>query len=161
MNNIEYFGSKAMKAEGTSKVKKPAPSLWVIALVALVLLSFFGVAIGRFLIGDVAAYYWHRKDFNAELWRSQEEKVDNNMWPPRLCMVDDLIESGTLEGLRREEVINLLGTPHPKGFPGGAENCDIHYHLGPERGYLRVASEWLFIDFGEDDKVKRYWIGRG
>ena len=157
MNNIEYSGSRDMKAKETSKVKKCAPSLWIIALVPL---SFFGVIIGWILLGDVAANYWHRKDFDAAMWRSQEGKVDNHMWPPRLCMVDDLMESGKLDELRREEVINLLGTPHSKGFPGGAEDCDIHYHLGPERGFLRIDSEWLFIDFDEDDKVKRYWIYR-
>lgn len=160
MNNIECFGSKAMKAEGTSKVKKPAPSLWVIALVALVPLLYLGLIIGRVLLGDVVAYYWHRKDFNAELWRSQEGKVDMHRWPPCLCMVDDLMESGTLDGLTREEVINLLGTPHSKGFPGGAEDCKINYHLGPERGFLRIDSEWLIIDFDEDGKVKRYGIYR-
>jgi outer membrane protein assembly factor BamE (lipoprotein component of BamABCDE complex) len=75
-------------------------------------------------------------------------------------MVDDLMSSGRLDGLSRDQVIALLGPPHLKDFPGEAWQCDIHYFLGPERGFFRIDSEWLFITFDKDEKVRRYWIYR-
>ena len=82
------------------------------------------------------------------------------MWPPRLCMVDDLMSSGKLDGLTSQQVVELLGPPHDKSFPFGCTQCDIHYYLGPERGFIRIDSEWLFITFGKDGKVTRYWLYR-
>ena len=82
------------------------------------------------------------------------------MWPPRLCMVDDLLSSGRLDGLTRKQVVDLLGPPADQNFPAGAQSCDIHYYLGPERGFIRIDSEWLFITFGDDGKVNRYWLYR-
>lgn len=154
---MQYFGPRSMKEENPSKMKKTAPSLLIIGLAALLLLAVFGWP----FYGDVVVYYWHRKDFDAELWRSQKNiSSEDTTWPPRLCMVDDLIKSGILDGLTKDRVIELLGSPLGKGFPLGARDCDIHYYLGLERGFLRIDSEWLFINFDEDDKVERYWIYR-
>jgi hypothetical protein len=82
----------------------------------------------------------------------------DTMWPPRLCMVDDLMVSGRLMGMSSNQVVELLGPPHDKSFPFGAVNCDIHYYLGPERGFIRIDSEWLFLKFGPDGKVNRQWL---
>ncbi len=50
--------------------------------------------------------------------------------------------------------------PVEENFPFGAEACDIPYPLGPERGVIRIDSEWLFITFGDDGTVSRYWLYR-
>jgi hypothetical protein len=119
------------------------------------------VLLGVFFFGDSVSDYQHRQSFNAELWRNQGQvEQEDIMWPPRLCMVDDLIASGTLDGLTQEEVVGLLGPPEDKSFPLGAVDCDLHYYLGPERGFIRIDSEWLFITFGEDGRVDRYWLYR-
>ena len=118
------------------------------------------LAIGELLVGDNMADWLHRRAFDAEAWRSQESVEYDEMWPPRLCMVDDLMASGRLDGLTRNQVLKLLGPPEDKGFPGQAADYDIHYYLGPERGFLRIDSEWLFISLGDDGKVNRYWLGR-
>lgn len=34
------------------------------------------------------------------------------------------------------------------------------YHLGPERGVIRIDSEWLVIRFGTSDRVTEYRIVR-
>lgn len=111
-----------------------------------------------FLFGDTISDFWHREKFDAELWRTSANI--NGEWPPRLCMVDSLMKQKILDGLTKEKVIELLGEPASKGFPLGAIDCDIHYYLGPERGFMRIDSEWLFITFDTDGKVKRYWIYR-
>ena len=118
------------------------------------------VLIGWMVLGASVENLVHRQKFDAELWRNQEKVEHDTMWPPRLCMVDNLIFSGKLDGLTSNQVVQLLGPPHDKSFPFGATNCDIHYYLGPERGFIRIDSEWLFITFGEDSKVNRYWLYR-
>jgi hypothetical protein len=102
----------------------------------------------------------HEQPFDDVAWRNQDERNDL-MWPPRLCMVDDLIASGRLDGLTRDAVVSLLGEPLPRGsFPAGAVHTDMHYYLGPERGLFRIDSEWLFIDFDDQGVVERYSIYR-
>ena len=102
--------------------------------------------------------YVHSQAFDAKLWRDQEQIEHDVMWPPRLCMVDDLLSGGELNGLAREQVVELLGTPVDEDFPLGAVDCDIHYYLGPERGLFRIDSEWLFISFSADGTVSRAWL---
>lgn len=118
------------------------------------------ILVGWLVFGDAVADLVHRRRFDAEVWRSEESSQDDTLWPPRLCMVDSLMSSGQLDGLGRSQVVELLGTPHDKSFPPGATSCDMHYYLGPERGFIRIDSEWLFITFGDDGKVNRYWLYR-
>jgi hypothetical protein len=58
-------------------------------------------------------------------------------------MVDDLLASGRLNGLTEGRVIELLGPPGGK-LPG------FYDHLGPERGFIRIDSEGLLVEFGSD-----------
>lgn len=118
------------------------------------------ILIGWLFLGNPIANLTHHQNFDAELWRNQEKVERDTMWPPRLCMVDDLMSSGRLDGLTRKQVVELLGPPHDKSFPAGAKNADIHYYLGPERGYIRIDSEWLLITFGDTGTVNRYWLYR-
>lgn len=118
------------------------------------------IFIGLFLFSPVVDDHIHRQEFNSETWQNQEHINENTMWPPRLCMVDNLIASHKLDGLTDRQVVELLGPPHDKSFPFESKKCDIHYYLGPERGLFRIDSEWLFISFDEDGKVARYWLYR-
>lgn len=118
------------------------------------------VLIGWLVLGDTVADIAHRQRFNDETWRKQETTEHDVMWPPRLCMVDDLMTSARLMGMSSNEVVELLGQAHDKSFPLGAVDCDIHYYLGPERGFIRIDSEWLFLKFGTDGKVIRQWLYR-
>ena len=113
-----------------------------------------------FLFGDVVSDLAHRQKFDADAWRKDDRGMQDPLWPPRLCMVDDLMHGDRLIGLASNEVVDLLGPPHPKSFPAGAAHCDIHYFLGPERGFIRIDSEWLFLKLGPDGKVDRQWLYR-
>lgn len=122
--------------------------------------SSIAVLVVALALKPVAEDLYHRRDFDAALWRD-ETLVDHDvMWPPRLCMVDDLLASGRLIGLTREEVVELLGPPEEPGFPLGAVDCDVFYHLGPERGFLSIDSEWLFLALDQQGRVHRAWIYR-
>ncbi len=113
--------------------------------------------VGWLLYGPTVADHWHRTEFDAATWRA-EPPPDEFHWPPRLRMVDDLIESGRLDGLTRGQVEELLG---PSGdLNVDREGWDLLYYFGPERGLFRIDSETLVIGFGADGTVERYWIYR-
>lgn len=98
--------------------------------------------------GSMLDEAWHRQDFNSAAWIAQEG--GNTEWPARLRMVDDLLDEGQLRGLDRDSVLALLGPPEiTTRWP----DWDIIYWLGPERGFIRIDSEWLGIQFGSDGRV--------
>lgn len=105
------------------------------------------VLIGGLLLGGHVEDWTHRRKFDAELWRNQNATEHDVMWPPRLCMVDDLMGDRRLMGMPRRQVIELLGEP-PETY-----NDDIYYLLGPDRSYFRMDSETLFVRFGTDGKA--------
>ncbi len=72
-------------------------------------------------------------------------------------MIDALLTQRRLNGLSRLEIVALLGQPTPTNK--FAEH-DLVYWLGPERGSLRIDSEWLVIDFGPDGRAASYRIVR-
>jgi hypothetical protein len=71
----------------------------------------------------------HRRAFDAGLWRSQEMSQHNLLWPPRLCMADDLLAHGHLRGKTQSQVVELLGPPSDKMVLPGTTACQISYYL--------------------------------
>jgi hypothetical protein len=87
----------------------------------------------------------HPTAFDSSKWKARALDTDP-MWPTRLRMVDDLLTRGLLMQKTRVQVEEVLG-------PGAAtqrfKDWDLVYELGPERGYIRIDSEWLVIRFDE------------
>ena len=149
--------------------------LWLpwLALVPLIVLRrHLGLRVVSYLFGTLtpivvplaffALFFWgnellHERSFDAESWRAQQE-YEIEKWTPRQRMVDDLIDGGRLNGLTRAQVLELLGPPVDEDFPHGASSSDIHYHVGQERGFLAIDSEWLLIDFDESGVVEDYGL---
>lgn len=65
-------------------------------------------------------------------------------------MVDNMLSRYTLIGMEKEEVINLLGPETTSIFEENDER--LIYYLGPERGFIRIDSEWLVLTI-KDNKV--------
>ena len=100
-----------------------------------------------------ATDYLPIRPFDAAQWR-QVQTADNHV---RLRMVDWLVRSGELDGLTREEVVELLGPPD-----GGPyfRDWDFVWWLGPERGFTSIDSEWLVLRIGSDGRVAEYRVLR-
>jgi hypothetical protein len=135
---------------------------WKIALtlatVAVISLSFLSVL---WLFGSEAVKdRWHRRPFDADLWRRQKFTKYDPDWPPRLSMADDLIGRRILIGMTEVQVIGFLGTPTDRMILPGTSTCEISYYLGPERGPFGIDSETLCIHVGTDGRVSRSWIHR-
>jgi len=132
----------------------------VISKLGLVLSGMFLIAFAiliLILIGpDVVNSIKYRK-FDKQVWIQNEESV------ARIYMAENLIENKKLLGLTKNKVIELLGEPFYRDpidgstFPLGAYGSDIHYLLGPSRGF-GIDSEWLMMTFGEHGKVDRCWL---
>jgi hypothetical protein len=97
--------------------------------------------------------YLPRSSFNSEEWK-QADKAEGY---PRLAMVDSLIQSGQLDKKAQDEVFTLLGSPTDTNY---FADWDAVYWLGPERGFLRLDSEWLVLRFDADGRVSEYKLVR-
>ena len=53
-----------------------------------------------------------------------------------------MLESGSLVGKSRAEVVNLLGEPPPTNY---FDEFGLVYELGQERGLFGIDSEWLVM----------------
>lgn len=66
-------------------------------------------------------------------------------------IADQLVRHRTLEGKTREEVTALLG---PVAETTYFSDRDMVYHLGSERGWLKIDSEWLVLKLDESGVVE-------
>jgi hypothetical protein len=98
----------------------------------------------------------HRRAFDPAQWRTPPPN-DDVQWPMRLRMVDDLIASKRLDGLRRDELQRLLGPPDQTDK---WKDWDLVYWLGPDRSYFRIDSEWLVVRFDRAGRVGAYRLIR-
>ncbi|MFT4535474.1 MAG: hypothetical protein ACI9P5_002843 [Saprospiraceae bacterium] len=95
-----------------------------------------------------------KKDFNSQEWN--EKGVDWWMTDIREKMVDDLIQSDTLIGLNKTEIIDLLGQPQKE------ENLEMKYLIREKYG-LDIDPEYismLTIRFDEKAKAIRCEINK-
>jgi hypothetical protein len=110
-----------------------------------------------FLFGPHVIYSIKYRKFDPQLWKQSEKSV------ARAYIADDLIESNKLIGLKKEEVIELLGEPHSgdlyacSPIPTGASDSDIHYCLNPQRHNFAISG-WLMMCLDDDGKVNRCWL---
>ena len=88
--------------------------------------------------------------FSVEKWLNNETE--------RVHMVDNLLKKYELNGMAMDEVTTLLG--EPTGSPYFETDNNIVYYLGNERGLISIDSEWLVIDFDDNEKVVKYEIAR-
>jgi hypothetical protein len=91
-----------------------------------------------------------RLQFDSLVWK--ESLTKESVEPVRLRMIDDLLRKHALVGMRRSEVISLLGTPPSTGY---FSEYDFVYWLGPERGLFGIDSEWLAVKFNGENRVSK------
>src|ERR1041385_2100407 len=103
---------------------------------AVLIVSVMGYLIGWPIVGS----FIYRTSFESSAWKDSIKVYEATSWPVRIQMVDDLLSSKKLIGLKRKDVINLLGKPSDDGY---FKEHSIIYWLGPERGFISIDSEWL------------------
>jgi hypothetical protein len=72
-------------------------------------------------------------------------------------MATDLLARYPLRGLRRDSVKRLLGLSDSTDY---FREWRLVYWLGPERGLIRIDSEWLVLRLGPEGRVSDYRIIR-
>jgi hypothetical protein len=113
--------------------------------------AFLGVAVGPFGCSELVER-WNRTDFDSAAWKATDFRFSADA--VRIRMVDDLLRSHDFAGMTRERVLSLLGPDDREGFGAGYfPDWDLVYWLGPERGWIRIDSEWLVLRLGPDDRV--------
>ena len=109
----------------------------------------YALAVSTLLFGPTIENYRYRAAFDPVAWRGNARP--NGDWPTRLTMVDDLLERRLLRGATRDSVDRLLGRRDETSY---FKDWDLVYRLGPERGLIRIDSEWLVVSFGADGRVR-------
>ncbi|MFZ4682023.1 MAG: hypothetical protein ACOYMS_05950 [Terrimicrobiaceae bacterium] len=89
--------------------------------------------------------------FDQTVWKANPGSTERN--PIRLRMVDDLLSKYKFKGMSRKQIDDLLG---PSAPTDKYSDWDLVYWLGPERGRIRIDSEWLVFRFDDDGKVTKF-----
>ncbi len=71
-------------------------------------------------------------------------------------MIDDMINTKIIDGLSKQEIIELLGEPLDNVGYFKQLNYDMIYNLGMERNPLGVDNEWLLIWLDDGQIVSKY-----
>ena len=130
--------------------------LWISGAIMLVPIGLIATAVVYLSLAPRQENYAHRAKFESVNW-SSESRNQASLWPTRLRMVDDLVASKRLDGLQRGEVTALLGPADQTEY---FKDWDLVYWLGPERGWIRIDSEWLVLRFDRSGHVAEYRIAR-
>ena len=94
--------------------------------------------------------------FDSEVWKKHGSWQSNAY--PRLSMADDLIKRDALKGLKKGQVLEMLGDPGDHGY---FRSYDLVYWLGPERSFIGIDSEWLAITLNKTTgSVENYKLVR-
>ena len=133
---------------------RPSPLVLLLSLVAAGATSPFWL-MGGFMAFSAGKEYVGRREFDAELWRDSAQAYGAN--PIRIRMVDDLLLRHDFLDWRREQVVSLLGEPPETGY---FSQYDLVYWMGPERGLIRLDSEWLVFRLNEHGRVGEYRVVR-
>lgn len=92
--------------------------------------------------------------FEAERWRQgsreQVRASTGESSAPRIKMYRDLVADETLIGMKREEIVAMLGQPENYPFD---PPWDWNYWLGPQRGIMKLDSYWLAVRFNQRDEA--------
>jgi hypothetical protein len=87
--------------------------------------------------------------FDSASWKTPETSYT------RVRMVEALLLTHDLDAMTRSEVIDLLGQPPPTNY---FSDWDLVYHLGPERSFFSLDSEWLVFRFRTDGQVSEWAV---
>lgn len=101
-------------------------------------------------------YVTQKIPFDSKIWKNA--KQDRNH-PVRLLMLDDLQKTRHLVGMRRSQVVQILGESDPNAY-GSYYGYQAGYWLSPPHdwihfvipGVMDIDSDWLCLKY-EKDKV--------
>jgi len=113
--------------------------------------GFLGILVLGYLAILSASGYLPMRQFNSAKWKAQAER---NL---RVQMIESLQWSYTLKGMRRAEILSLLGPPDDTSY---FREWDYVYWLGDERDLLSIDSEWLVLRFGKNGRVSEWAVVR-
>jgi hypothetical protein len=94
--------------------------------------------------------------FDASAW-SATATANTDPDSSRHRMADGLVESRILIGKPKQAVEEMLGPP---ADTSKFKDYDLVYHLGRERGFMSIDSEWLVVRIGSAGVVSSAEIVR-
>ena len=122
----------------------------LIVIALLIALFSFGAASWVY-VGLPIPWFLLRSSFDSAEWKGQKQISDD----VRIRMIDDLLRRYNFQGMTREQVVEILGEPDQTSY---FKDWDMVYWLGPERGFVRIDSEWLVFQLDGRGRVAEHRI---
>ncbi len=136
--------------------KRTRTLILVAAVVVGVTVAAYAGLIGYLFLAPVVEAHVKAVRFDSAKWKARSLDGDR-MWPTRLRMADDLVDSKRLARATRQQVEELLGPPDETEY---FKDWSMVYWLGPERGTFRIDSEWLVLRLNESGVVAEFELVR-
>lgn len=96
--------------------------------------------------------------FDQQVWKQEETSTFSKTgYTLRQKMIGDVIKN-IIANKNRQEVLEILGPPTDTDKWQSMKSDHLIYVLGPDRGFMPIDYEWLFVQF-EGEKFKRASIG--
>jgi hypothetical protein len=108
----------------------------------------FAVFVSRMFHGFTRPYDFHSLCFDSAKWKAIQSELTHSS--VRLRMADDFLNTQQPVGKSRAEIVGLLGEPDDTPY---FRNFDMVYHLGLERNFMAIDSEWLVMSVNEKGVV--------
>jgi hypothetical protein len=86
--------------------------------------------------------------FDSKQWKSSPSEFSHSS--VRLRMADDFLAHHFPFGKTRSAVVEILGEPDDTAY---FKAYDMVYHLGQERGWLAIDSEWIVLQLNDEGIV--------
>lgn len=124
------------------------PSKKTIVIILVIIVSvFFGISV---LLDDGV----DQTPFVSNVWKNTPAVFSHDS--VRLRMIDDFLESHSIVGMSRGEVILLIGEPDQTEY---FKSYEMVYMLGQETGsYFAIDSQWFVLDLNDSERVVSYDI---
>ncbi len=124
------------------------PSKKTIVIILVIIVSvFFGISV---LLDDGV----DQTPFVSNVWKNTPAVFSHDS--VRLRMIDDFLESHSIVGMSRVEVILLIGEPDQTEY---FKSYEMVYMLGQETGsYFAIDSQWFVLDLNDSERVVSYDI---
>lgn len=124
------------------------PSKKTIVIILVIIVSvFFGISV---LLDDGV----DQTPFVSNIWKNTPAVFSHDS--VRLRMIDDFLESHSIVGMSRVEVILLIGEPDQTEY---FKSYEMVYMLGQETGsYFAIDSQWFVLDLNDSERVVSYDI---
>jgi hypothetical protein len=124
-------------------------------LTAVGALAFVALSVAVVIRLGTGTHDFYPVAFESGAWRANPSQFSHESI--RLRMADDFLATQAPVGKSRDQIVALLGEPDETPY---FRDYGMVYHLGQERGFFAIDSEWLVFRVDDQGQVGEALIVR-